>query len=254
MARLGRFDTGGLIIGLVAIVSACASTEGPPPRAPSAIPVTSPQAVGPGMHQPYKEKATNFLYNLLFCDDLALFRPRDSTPVSGALTILLSATPRTDEVERIAKDETEESRVRILAFNYLRSKNVKVPTGQVLGVIVEVPLDGGLDTLAVFADGRMRYINHSEKLAIFEATPATMENDRARLMRAAAEAAARIGPWDKPRRPAPVKGNVRLTFLASDGLYFGEGPFSAIQQDPIGGPVLTSASELLMKIVNATTK
>jgi hypothetical protein len=73
-------------------------------------------------------------------------------------------------------------------------------------------------------------------------------------MRAAAEAVAKIGPWDQPRRPPPVEGNVRLTFLVSDGLYFGEGPFSVIQEDPIGGPVLAAASELLTEIVNATTK
>jgi hypothetical protein len=159
-----------------------------------------------------------------------------------------------EDVERIARDESEETRLRILAFNYLRSRNATVPARQVLGVVVEVPLDGGLDTLAVFVDGRMRYINHSEKVAIFEATPPTMEDERKRLMRASVDAVAKIGPWNRPRLPPPVAGNVRLTFLASDGLYFGEGPFSAIQRDPIGGPVLLTASGLLMKIVNATTQ
>jgi hypothetical protein len=105
-----------------------------------------------------------------------------------------------------------------------------------------------------FADGRMRYINHSEKLAIFEATPPTMEDERKKLMRASVDAVAKIGPWDKPRLPPPATGNVRFTFLVSDGLYFGEGPLSVMQRDPIGGPVLLTASELLMKIVNATTK
>jgi hypothetical protein len=254
MTRPHIFDTKGLAIGLLTVFSACASSEPPAPRTSTAPAASSWRAEGSGLHRPYKESTTNFLYNLLFCDDLALFRAKDSTPPTGAWAILLSSTPRTDDVERIANDEKEESRTRMVAFNYLRSKKVAVPARQVLGVVVEVPLEGGLDTLAVFADGRMRYINHSEKLAIFEATPATMEDDRAKLMQAAAAAVAKIGPWDKPRRPPPPQGHVRLTFLVSDGLYFGEGPFSAILNDPIGGPVLATASDLLMKIVNATTK
>jgi len=36
-----------------------------------------------------------------------------------------------------------------------------------------------------------------------------------------------------------------MTFLVSDGLYFGEGPFNALQKDPLGGPVLAKAAQLL---------
>jgi hypothetical protein len=246
-------DTRVLGIGFLAAVSVCVSTELPLRGAP--MPPSSPlRTDGPTFYRPYKESANNSLYNLLFCDDLALYRPKDSVPPTGALGALLSPNPRTEDVVRIAKDEKEESRLRILAFNYLRSKQVKVPVGQVLGVVIEVPLDGGLDALAVFGDGRIRYLNHSGKLAVFEATPATMDDDCKRLMRASVKAAAKIGPWDKPRRPPPTEGHVRLTFLVSDGLYFGEGPSAAIQRDPIGGPVLQAATQLLVKIVSATPK
>lgn len=245
---------GLLVAGAFAIVSACASTKPPQPRTAPVPGSSFSHTEEPSFHRPYKADATNFLYNLLFCDDLALFRPKDSRPLMGALAVLLSSTPRMEDIERIAKDEKEESRVRLLAFNYLRSKNASVPVGLVLGVVVEFPLDGGLDTLAVFADGRMRYINHSEKVALFEVTPAVMKGEREKLMQASAEAVGKIGPWDKPRRPPPVKGDVRLTFLVSDGLYFGEGSFAAIQQDPIGGPVLLRASELLIKIVDEAAK
>jgi hypothetical protein len=240
-----------LVVGLTAILSACASTEAPPAKGPPVSHSSPPRADGPTFQRPYKQDSSNFLYNLLFCDDLALFRPKDSEPLTGPFAVLLSSAPRAEDIERIANDQKEESRLRILAFNYLRSKNIPVPARQILGVVVEVPLDGGLDTLAAFVDGRVRYINHSEKMAIFEATPAVMKNDVEDLLRASAAVVAKIGPWDKPRRPPPVAGNVRLTFLVSDGLYFGEGPFSAIQQDPIGGPVLLASSKLLEKIVSA---
>jgi hypothetical protein len=236
MARGGNaLNSRALVVGLIAAISASAF------------------AGRPTFYRPYKESANNFLYNLLFCDDLSLFRSKGSAPATGPIAVLLSPHPPAQEIERIASDETEESRIRILAFNYLRSKNVKVPGGQLLGVVVEVPLGGSLDALAVFADGRIRYLNHSGKVAAFEATPATMEHDRQRLMQASANAVARIGPWDKPRLPPPAEGKVRLTFLVSDGLYFGEGPSSAIARDAIGGPVLQSATQLLLKIVAATT-
>jgi hypothetical protein len=240
-----------LLIGLAAAVPACASSEPPPPRRSPVLTSSSSPADGPTFYRPYRETSSNFLYNLLFCDDPALFRGNDQAPPTGALAVLLSSNPRSEDLARIASDEQQESRVRILAFNALRSRRVTVPRGRVLGVVVEVPVGGGLDTLAAFSDGRMRYINHSEKVAIFETTPASIEPSRQRLMQTAATAAAHIGPWDHPRLPPPAEGRVRLTFLVSDGLYFGEGPFSAIQQDPVGGPVLMAAADLLKKIVTA---
>lgn len=36
------------------------------------------------------------------------------------------------------------------------------------GVVLDVPVDGALDTLAAYADGTARYINHSGKAIIWE--------------------------------------------------------------------------------------
>jgi hypothetical protein len=55
----------------------------------------------------------------------------------------------------------------------------------------------------------------------------------------------KIGVWDKPRRPNPTKGNVRITFLVSDGLYFGEGPMNILFNDEMASPALTNATELM---------
>ena len=40
-----------------------------------------------------------------------------------------------------------------------------------------------------------------------------------------------------------------MSFLAADGLYFGEGPWDKMARDPIGGPVLTKATELVALVV-----
>jgi hypothetical protein len=74
-----------------------------------------------------------------------------------------------------------------------------------------------------------------------------------RLFEAASSVVARIGPWEQPRRPPPGKGTLRLTFLVSDGLYFGEGRRDVFERDALAGPVFREGTELLVKLV-ATVK
>ena len=64
----------------------------------------------------------------------------------------------------------------------------------------------------------------------------------------------RVGAWEGPRLPPPTGSNVRITLLVSDGLYLGEGPFGAMQRDPIAAPVIKAAGELLELVVDAGTK
>jgi hypothetical protein len=117
-----------------------------------------------------------------------------------------------------------------------------------LGVIVEVPLDGGLDVLAAYADGRVRYINQSGKIAIFEGGPPEVQASAKQLVAASTGLVSRIGPRDRARLPPPVAGHIRITFLVSDGLYFGEGSFKAMQADPMAGPIVRKATELLVLV------
>ncbi len=54
-----------------------------------------------------------------------------------------------------------------------------------------------------------------------------------------------IGPWDKPRLRNPTKGNLRISFLVSDGLYFGEGSMDVLFNDKLASPTLTAATSLM---------
>lgn len=60
-----------------------------------------------------------------------------------------------------------------------------------------------------------------------------------------AEILIHIGPWDKPRRPHPTRGIARISFLVSDGLYFGEGPIDVLFNDPLASPALMSGTKLM---------
>lgn len=201
------------------------------------------------LYKPYAESHVNFLYNLLFCDDLDLFRNQGGKKGVGVWDTLLSEHPDETALRRIASDDTNEGRVRALAYNRLRAAGEPVPSKKLLGVIVEVPLQQGLDVLAAFSEGGVRYLNQSGKIVVFEGQGNPVEGLAKDLVFASQSIVNKIGPWDKQRLPPPKTGNVRITFLVSDGLYFGEGPFGVLQQDQLAGPVLSKATELLQRAV-----
>ena len=206
-----------------------------------------------GLHTPYAAPATNYLYNLLFCDDPSLFRNEQTASSATPWSTLLAEHPDPAALEAIANSEAEESRLRALACNRLRAAGHPVPAKQLLGVIVEVPLQQGLDVLAAYPDGRVRYLNQSGKIAIFEGGPTVVETLAREVVASAQLLVDKIGPWEKQRLPPPGPGKVRLSFLVSDGLYFGEGPYRDLQQDPLGGPVLAKATQLLQLVVKTGT-
>jgi hypothetical protein len=204
-------------------------------------------------YAPYPNGATNEIYNLLFCDDPAAFRPRPGASSAAWQVALVSEPPDRSALQALVADTAQEGRVRYLACTRLRQLGQPVPNKVLLGVVVEMPLAGGLDVLAAFSEGGVRYLNQSGKLGVVEGVESLQGLVRD-LLTASKAVVARIGPWDQPRRPPPAFGNVRLTFLVSDGLYFGEGPASAMEREPMAGPVIQRAAQLLQAVVAMGTE
>jgi hypothetical protein len=199
--------------------------------------------------QPYAQPEANAIYNLLFCDDLNLFRPKPGRTPTDWQTALFGTDA--NAVRRMAEDTDMESRVRVLAFNWLQGHGYEVPRKVLLGVIVEMPLDAGLDVIAAYGDARARYLNQSGKMVVIEDGLPELKPMVSRLMELSQPLVDRIGPWDKARLPPPAKPNVRLSFLVSDGLYFGQGPLQALGKDPAAAPIIGHAAKLVQTIVNA---
>lgn len=137
----------------------------------------------------------------------------------------------------------------MLAYNWLRQNHQVVAQKELLGAIVEVPLDRGLDALAAYADGRVRYINQTGRPAIFEMAPPDVVAQAGRLLAASRVAITKIGPGDGKRPPPPARGRIRMTFLVSDGIYWGEGPLPGMDRDPIAAPIIAEAGKLLNVVV-----
>lgn len=194
---------------------------------------------------PYKDKSTNIIYNLLFCDDLELYKTNSKGSSEYPFDILFSDKGSVSELQKVIDDKKSDPRVRILAYNKQASLGHKPKKKELLAVIVEVGLENGLDVLASFNDGTARYINQTGKILIWETSDERSSSLTSDLFAKSMTIVEKIGPWDKPRRPFPTEGNVRITFLVSDGLYFGEGPMDVLFNDPLASPALSSATELL---------
>ncbi|MBV8635912.1 MAG: hypothetical protein JO002_15560 [Burkholderiaceae bacterium] len=198
---------------------------------------------------PYREMPNNLAYNAAFCDSEVLFKPKDAASAAPWQKTLFAAMPDAGAVRALAEDVKQVSCVRLFAYKWLREHSQLVPPKLLLGVVIEVPADEGLDTLAAYADGRVRYISHGGKEAQVEVPPAAMQDKSKALFTSSNKLVARIGAWNKKRLPPPAKGKVRISFLASDGLYFGEGSFAAIQKDADAAQVIRDGTELLQLVV-----
>lgn len=201
---------------------------------------------------PYKDEATNLIYQLLFCDRLQLFKEDQKAKAEPPWSTLFSEPPNLEGIAKLAADKHQESRVRALAYDELRAAGKPVAKKEYLGTIIEVRIHGGLDTLAVFADGSTRYINQSGKLIVVDGTPSPFDHEIQTVIQASKPLVAVMGPWEKDRLPAPKEGDIRLTFLVSDGLYFGEGSMESMQREPLAAPLISAGTKLVLRLFEKT--
>jgi hypothetical protein len=204
-------------------------------------------------YSPYTDRACNHVYNLLFCDKPALFRRLQKGEPQGNWKTLLSVEPYAAGLKAIAEDKTQPSRERILAYNRLRERGEAVVPRELLGTIVEVKLPDGLDVLAAYEDCGVHYIHHREIVTEFVPAPVEWRLILRRLMDASQTAVDCTGPWVQPRVAPPTEGMIRMSFLVSDGLYFGQGLINVMDKDELAGPIIAASTELLKSVTRKTT-
>ena len=206
-------------------------------------------------YAPYAGTNANFIYNLLFCDDPDAYRPLEGKTPAPWQTLLFSERVDAGAVRALAEDTATESRVRALAYNLLRANSQPILKQELLGVIVEVGLEGGLDTIGVYADGiSVRYINHSGKLAIFEDGGPAIAPVVARIIAASRARVANFLPREENRKPPPAKGHGRVTFLGSGGMCHSEGPITVVQRQLYFGEGLGTILAQTTELIQVITK
>ncbi|HEY7202258.1 MAG TPA: hypothetical protein VIC57_18700 [Candidatus Dormibacteraeota bacterium] len=145
-----------------------------------------------------------------------------------------------------------ESRHTLQAWSALRELGTRPPAAAgrtVLGVVVEVPMDAGLDLLAAYADRSARYYNHGGGGVVWERADDRLDGPIDGVLAAGQAVADRIGPWEGPRPAPPGAGRIRLNMLTPSGIHFGEGPHAGMAADPVGGPLVEAATALMLELV-----
>ena len=201
--------------------------------------------------EPYKEQSTNLIYNGLSCDNLSLYKENVKQPYKYPFDILFSEENSNVDLQKITSDITSEPRIKLLAYNKLAANGYKSSNKELLGVIVEIGLENGLDVLASFKNGTARYINFSEKIIIWENTTDEIVNQITKALFAnGLNIVNQIEPQKDSRKRPPAKGNARISFLVSDGIYFVEGSKNTFFRDPNIKSTFDKAAELMQCLIN----
>lgn len=140
-----------------------------------------------------------------------------------------------------------ESRHYLQAWDALRALGV-MPAGEakhLYGVVLDVPVEDGLDTLAGYEDGTARYLNYSGKIIVWESADEEISTLITDLHQAAQQILVHAGPWEGPRPPLP-QGQSRVSLLTPSGIHFGQARFDDLMQDRFAAPVF-QAGVLLMQ-------
>lgn len=168
-------------------------------------------------------------------NDAAKRGPRPWSTFIEALSRKHSGQPAKAELLSIARDEEAESRARLWAWKALREEQAQPEANEanrVLGVIAEVPVDGGLDVLAAYADGALRFLGHADQLIAIEGS-GTPSKRAAAVLREASVLLATPPTRRDPKAPRPPSNKVRLTALAPTGSHQVEVPWADVEA---GGP------------------
>lgn len=133
---------------------------------------------------------------------------------------------KTEEAARLLHAITliaQETILELWAWHNLRRIGKKPSAAQqdkVLGIVIEVPNEGGVDLLASYADGTARYLNHQGGMIIWD----TFDERITPLIHEGIRMARPMGHLEQFHLDDPVtEGEVRLTVLTPAGMYIWEG-------------------------------
>lgn len=199
--------------------------------------------------KPTIDPAPDSIYEMLFCDNIEWYKSGLQN-TGYPWDVLLSANPLEQDLMAILQDPSLETRAKIFAAHKLHAKGQALEPKQLFAVIVEVAFDEGLDVLASYSDGSARYLNYSGSMVIWETKDETSDRLTANLFEQSMHIVNRIRPWNQPRKPRPVKSNTRISFLVSDGLYFGEGPINVLFSDKMAQPAFHTATTLMQYLTS----
>jgi hypothetical protein len=147
------------------------------------------------------------------------------------------------KLQSVLQMQPLETRVELWTWTGLRElgqKPAQKVATEVLGVIIEVPMQNGYDTLAGYADGSARYLNYSGRAIFWDKPDATIKN----LCRGFIESSLPAGGSAKLRNNNDLpKLDTQITLLTRSGNYVVLAPPQS---------VMNAAAKLMVELINRT--
>lgn len=180
----------------------------------------------------------------LFGDSSTLVRALPGVDPADWQQLLFGPAVDPAAVWALADDPAQPSRVRALAYGWLRARRLPVPRGVLLGLVAEWATADGVEALAAYADGRLRLVHPSGRLLLADAPLPAQAAGVGAWLAAGAAALDRATPWQRPPGALPPPGEVRLAWVCADGLRRCAGRPETLARDAALGPVLQAADRL----------
>ena len=197
---------------------------------------------------------------LLFCDqtldDLLTSLDKEAAP-DGAWTLLSKAAEhvRQGEVGRavevlleVARNPKMETRILLWSWAALRCLGAypkSYEADDIKGVVIQVPMESGVDVLAAYVDGTARYVNHSGKAIVSEITDASITAIIRKLFESCKDLRGVVAAASPNHS---VKDLVRVTLLTFNGNRFAEASMQSLASSPIN-QVLSVGAELMANLI-----
>lgn len=183
----------------------------------------------PEAEQQQMDDYKKLLYVDQTLEEIVALRDPNAPPGAFEAALAHKRAGRADEAKRVLRttltDEAAEVRDKLVAWNALRALGEKPPPAvaeEVHGVVLEVPVNDGTDTLAAYSDGRVRYVNSTRGAILWELT------DDPRIRPLVNELVAAAVPLARKSRAiekhlATTRGVFRVTTLTYGGLRVAQG-------------------------------
>ncbi|HET6975559.1 MAG TPA: hypothetical protein VFI24_04500 [Pyrinomonadaceae bacterium] len=168
---------------------------------------------------------------------------------------------KTDDAKKslrqVLSDPKAEVREKLWAWRALRQSGDKPPpnvANEIQGVVMEVPVNDWIDTLAAYSDGRARYLNPKGGLIVWEAMEENRLSTLAKNFINAAKPLIERAPISDKHQPAK-NGVVRVSILTYAGIHILEGKDSeVIEGRHILSPAAFAGQELFLALLEVAEK
>ena len=148
-----------------------------------------------------------------------------------------------------------ETRIRLLGWSLLRGAGAPLEPAtarRVRGVVIDMAVKGGLDTLAGWEDGRARYFNHAGPAVVVEAPVPKVHDACHDLLVAAQHLADNTDPLAGPRPDPPGFGGAAIWALTDGGIHGVSRSAAGMSLNPLEGPILALGVRLMQRLIEAS--